>query len=86
MTIALNIFTSFGRLTSILLAEHFLSDVGPGWRVYLRVNSLFSLIAPILVYFFVYESPRYLIMKRDFTRGFEEFDRMGFINHGPNFV
>ena len=43
-------------------------------------------MAPILIYFFVYESPRFLIMKRDFSRGFKELDRMGFKNHGNNYI
>ena len=82
----MNFFTSVGKVFAFVLAYICLEDTSKGnWRMLMMLNGIVSVLGPICIYFFFFESPRFLIASAQFREGFEVMNKMGFINKGTNY-
>lgn len=84
--ICTNFSTSIGRLYAILLAYVIFTDYHTGnWRLLMVLCSFSSLIVVVGAYFFLKESPRFLISAGKFAEGFRIIDEIGKINKGDDY-
>jgi len=81
-----NFSTSIGRLYAILLAYIIFTDYHTGnWRLLMIMCSFSSMVVVIGTYFFVKESPRFLISAGRFEEAFKIIDEIGIINKGSDY-
>ena len=81
--VSLNYFTSIGRILAASLATILIpGKAHDEWRRYMLFSTFLSALVPLCIYFFTYESPRFLISKYKYDEAFEIIEKMDKMNNG----
>jgi len=65
--VVINFFITFGKLWGCLLAFLCLENFNEGnWRLMMRLSCIPAVLACFLIYFFLDESPRYLMLVKEY--------------------
>jgi putative MFS transporter len=63
----MNFFTSLGKVFAFVLALICFENTRKGnWRLMMMLNGVVSIMGPFFIYFYVLESPRFLIASNKF--------------------
>jgi len=77
-----NFCVSIGKIWGIFLAYLTFKNFTEGdWRLMMALCSITPLLVVIGMYFFVKESPRFLLSTRKYQKAFEVIDHIGFVNY-----
>lgn len=75
--ITINFFVSIGKIYAFLLAYLCLENFNSGhWRLMMCLSSITSLLVGIFSFFFLMESPRYMVAKGEVVEGLNILERM----------
>ena len=67
----------FGQVYGLTVAMYTLKNLDEGnWRLYYRLTPAVMVVAVVLMYCFLKESPRYFILVKDFKKGVMQCQKM----------
>ena len=79
----LNIMVSLGKVVAVVLAAFIMPGNQSGeWRKYVILSACISAVAPISVFLFIHESPRFLITQLKYNEAFGTIEIMENTNKG----
>ena len=84
--IALNCFITFGQIYSIIILEIFMTSFSEGnWKMVIIVSTAPNILVPFLMWFFLFESPRFLIVRNQIDKAIPIINKMGKRNDKEEF-